>query len=449
MAQKTNWDVLVERVNRNRVLVTVGVAVMLVLAVLLWSSTGGQSDAPDFRLTDTDGDQFSLSDYEGEQVVILEFMYSTCEPCKKLVKDALKPYSQDKPDDVAILSLSVFGEDSLSSLREHANEYGWRHALGGEDIEFSYQVKATPKIFIIDKEGQLTYSHVGPISLEELELEVDKALTPGQGNLVKVKETSIFLFAIGAGVAVFFSPCSFPLLPGYMTYYLSTKKRTSGTLDERTAREALPAGLAAASGVTGVLLLIGILLVPFVSLLGGILPLLELLVGLIIFALGVSMLLDYSLEPMLQPLRQGVAALGSTIGEFTQGRPTALAEKGIQRATGSDFSFAQSRQDGMGGLFLYGVGYGSAASGCMAPIVLGLLLTSLERGIVTGLVVFLLFAVTTGLLMVAFTLLVASSEDTIVNKLRASTHQIQIVGGAVMVIVGLYLTWYYVSTSLL
>jgi cytochrome c-type biogenesis protein len=105
----------------------------------------------------------------------------------------------------------------------------------------------------------------------------------------------------------------------------------------------------------------------------------------------------------------------------------------------------------MGGLFLYGVGYGSAASGCMAPIVLGLLLASLERGIVTGLVVFLLFAVTTGLLMVAFTLLVASSEDTIVNKLRASTHQIQIVGGAVMVIVGVYLVWFYlsISTSLL
>ena len=448
MAQKTNWDVLVERVNRNRVLVTVGVAVMLVLAVLLWSSIGGQSEAPDFTLTDTAGAQFSLSDYEGGQVVILDFMFSTCEPCAKLVKDALKPYSKNLPEDVAILSISVFGEDSASSLREHAEEYGWRHALGGGGIEEAYKVTATPKIFIIDKEGQLTYSHLGPISLEELELEVDKALT-GQGSLVKVKETSIFLFAIGAGVAVFFSPCSFPLLPGYMTYYLSTKKRTSGTLDERTAREALPAGLAAASGVTGVLLLIGILLVPFVSLLGGILPLLELLVGLIIFALGVSMLLDYSLEPMLQPLRQGVAALGSAIGEFTQGRPTALAEKGIQRVTGGDFSFAQSRQDGMAGLFLYGVGYGSAASGCMAPIVLGLLISSLARGIVTGLVVFLLFAVTTGLLMVAFTLLVASSEDTIVNKLRASTHQIQMVGGAVMVIVGLYLAWYYVSTSLL
>ena len=448
MAQKTNWDVLVERVNRNRVLVTVGVAVMLVLAVLLWSSIGGQSEAPDFTLTDTAGAQFSLSDYEGGQVVILDFMFSTCEPCAKLVKDALKPYSKNLPEDVAILSISVFGEDSASSLREHAEEYGWRHARGGGGIEEANKVTATPKIFIIDKEGQLTYSHLGPISLEELELEVDKALT-GQGSLVKVKETSIFLFAIGAGVAVFFSPCSFPLLPGYMTYYLSTKKRTSGTLDERTAREALPAGLAAASGVTGVLLLIGILLVPFVSLLGGILPLLELLVGLIIFALGVSMLLDYSLEPMLQPLRQGVAALGSAIGEFTQGRPTALAEKGIQRATGSDFSCAQNRQDGMVGLFWYGVGYGSAASGCMAPIVLGLLLSSLARGIVTGLVVFLLFAVTTGLLMVAFTLLVASSEDTIVNKLRASTHQIQMVGGAVMVIVGLYLAWYYVSTSLL
>ena len=432
--------------ERNRVLLTVGVAVLLVLAVLLWSAIGGQSEAPDFTLTDTNGERFSLSDYEGEQVVILEFMYTTCLPCDKLVKEALMPYSQELLGDVAIISISVFGEDSPSSLKAHADDYGWRHALGGEDTELAYKVTATPKIFIIDKQGQLTYSHLGPIDLEELELEVGQALT-GQGGLVKVKQTSIFLFAIAAGVAVFFSPCSFPLLPGYMTFYLSTKPRAAGTLDERTARAALPAGLAAASGLTGVLLLIGVLLVPFVSLLGGVLPLLELLVGAAIFVLGLSMLLDWSLEPLLWPLRRLLAALGAAVGAVTRGRPSALAERGIRRATGSDFSFAASRQDGIVGLFWYGVGYGSAASGCMAPIVLGLLLTSLARGLITGLAVFLLFAVTTGLLMVAFTLLVASTEGTIVNRLRASSRHIQAVGGAVMVAVGIYLVWFYVSTS--
>ena len=52
------------------------------------------------------------------------------------------------------------------------------------------------------------------MSLEELELEVDKALS-GQGGVVNLKQSSIYLFAVGAGVMVFFSPCSFPMLPGY------------------------------------------------------------------------------------------------------------------------------------------------------------------------------------------------------------------------------------------
>ena len=93
--QKTNWDNLVENVNQsdwynsileNKVLFAVGTVVMLILAVVLYGMIGGDNNAPDFTLKDTDGVTFSLSDYEGEKVVILDFMFSTCAPCEKFVK---------------------------------------------------------------------------------------------------------------------------------------------------------------------------------------------------------------------------------------------------------------------------------------------------------------------------------------------------------------------------
>ena len=183
--QKTNWDNLVDNVSQsdwynsileNKVLFAVGTVVMLILAVVLYGMIGGDNEAPDFTLTDTEGVTFSLADYEGEKVVILDFMFSTCEPCEKFVKEALGPYSgkMDK-DDVVILSVSVFGNDDEQKLKNYAEQHDWRHALGDKDgeIEISYDVIGTPKIFIIDKKGEITYSHIGPISEEELSNEVE------------------------------------------------------------------------------------------------------------------------------------------------------------------------------------------------------------------------------------------------------------------------------------
>lgn len=455
--QKTNWDNLVDNISKsdayqtvldNKVLFAVGSVVMLILAVVLYGMIGGDNEAPDFTLKDTEGVTFSLSDYEGEKVVILDFMFSTCEPCEKFVKEALGPYSgkMDK-DDVTILSVSVFGNDDEAKLRDYAKNHDWRHALGDKDgaIEIAYDVIGTPKIFIIDKKGEITYSHIGPISEEELSNEVEKALT-GQGGVVNLKESSIYLFAVGAGVMVFFSPCSFPMLPGYMSFYLANKKQRTGKFDEAAARETLPDGLAAAAGLAGILLLIGILLIPFVSVIGGYLGHLELLIGLVLIGLGAVMVLEYDSEVVVRPFRE----LMSQIGNST---PVTAAkggiEKGIMAATGKEFSFSDNSDGTRVGLFWYGVAYGSAAAGCVAPVVIGLLTASMTQGIITGLLVFLIFAITAGTLMVAFTMMVAASESTIVDRLKASTRQIEMAGGVIMIIVGIYLMYYYLSTNVL
>jgi len=458
--EKTNWDVLVEdsksfwnnTVMENQILFGMGTAVMLILAIVLYGMIGGDSEAPDFELKDTDGNTFKLSDYEGEKVVILDFMFSTCAPCEKFVQESLGPYAEtmDK-DEVIIISISVFENDDEKTLKDFAEKHDWKHALGDPngDIEISYEVTGTPKVFIIDKDGQITYEAGGttgksvPDNPEDLELEVDKALT-GQGTLVKVKESSIYLFAVGAGVMVFFSPCSFPMLPGYMSFYLTNKKQRVGSFDEKAARETLPDGLAAAAGLMGVLLLLGILLVPFVSIIGGYIPVLELVVGVLILGLGAVMVMEYDSEKIVRPFRQLMTAIASS--------SPALAikggiETGIYKATGKEFSFSDSEAGTKTGLFWYGVAYGSAAAGCVAPVVIGLLTASINRGLVTGLLVFVIFSATAGILMVSFTMMVAASESTLVEKLKASTRQIEMAGGVIMMVVGVYLIYYYLSTQ--
>ena len=453
--QKTNWDNLVENISQgdwyqsileNKVLFAVGSVVLLILAVVLYGMIGGDNNAPDFTLEDTGGVTFSLSDYEGEKVVILDFMFSTCEPCEKFVKEALKPYSNkmDK-DDVVILSVSVFGNDDEGKLRDYAKQHDWRHALGDKDgeIEIAYEVIGTPKIFIIDKKGEITYSHIGPISENELSSEVEKAIS-GQGGVVNLKESSIYLFAVGAGVMVFFSPCSFPMLPGYMSFYLANKKQRTGKFDETAARETLPDGLAAAAGLTGVLLLIGILLIPFVSIIGGFLGHLELLIGLVLTGLGVVMVMEYDSEKIVRPFRELMSTIGSSSPVMAM---KSGIEKGIKTTTGKDFSFSDNSDGTRVGLFWYGVAYGSAAAGCVAPVVIGLLTASISQGIITGLLVFLIFSITAGTLMVAFTMMVAASESTIVDRMKASTRQIEMAGGVIMIVVGIYLMYYYLSTN--
>ena len=449
-AEKTNWDVLVENtsetISENRVLFAIGTSLMLILAIVLYGMIGGDNNAPDFTLTDTEGSTFSLSDYEDEKVVILDFMFTTCEPCEKFVKDALEPYSKKMDnDDIVIISVSVFGNDDENKLRNYAKNHEWRHALGDTngDIEIAYDVIGTPKIFIIDENGEITFSQIGPMSLDELELEVDKALS-GQGGVVNLKQSSIYFFAVGAGVMVFFSPCSFPMLPGYMSFYLANKKQRTGKFDETAARETLPDGLAAAAGLTGVLLLIGILLIPFISIIGGFIPLLELVIGIMIAGLGIMMVMEYDSEPIVRPFRNLMSTIGSS-------PPVTFAKNGIekmiQRYWSKDFTFSGNSDGTRIGLFWYGVAYGSAAAGCVAPVVIGLLTASIGKGIITGLFVFLIFSFTAGILMVAFTMLVAASESTIVDKLKASTRQIEMAGGIIMIIVGLYLMWFYLSTS--
>ena len=92
----------------------------------------------------------------------------------------------------------------------------------------------------------------------------------------------------------------------------------------------------------------------------------------------------------------------------------------------------------VGGVFAYGMGYGLAAAGCTLPIFLLIITGALSTGgFFSGLLIFFIFGLGMALFMFAVTLLVATSKDTIINKLKMSTHKIKIASGIFLIIAGI------------
>lgn len=212
--------------------------------------------------------------------------------------------------------------------------------------------------------------------------------------------------ALGLGGATFFAPCAFPLLPGYVAYYLG---RGDGG-DAGTESVITRLGRAA---VVGVLTSLGFFLVYAV------------LAG-VALAVGTRALADVSvLELVVGVLLVGLG--GAMAAGWTPSVHLQLPER---RRTPLGF-------------VLFGVVYAAAAAGCTAPLFVGLVGVALAAGPVGAAVTLGAYALGMSLLMVAVTLLSALGRDTVLRRLAANTGRITRVAGAVLVVAGVVQLYYF------
>jgi len=118
--------------------------------------------APNFTLTDIDGNEFSLSDYLGK-VVILDFFGSQCGPCLAEMSHLKTLHEEFGEDVLAIITIDVHYGDTVECLKEIREEYGidWTLALDTAGVVDKYRVVAIPTLVIIDSDGYKRYRHVG------------------------------------------------------------------------------------------------------------------------------------------------------------------------------------------------------------------------------------------------------------------------------------------------
>ena len=233
---------------------------------------------------------------------------------------------------------------------------------------------------------------------------------------------NLYILAIIAGVASFFSPCAFPLLPSYFSFF-STQDQTAkqDKLATHLQSRTLQLGLIAAGGVITFNLILGALIGWLGANLGTTLSMtspnphpfvlwLRSIVGLLLIILGFLQWFGYNLKP-------GVI---DQFAWFT--RPK---REGSRSAVWS--------------LYLYGLGYNAAGMGCTAPILAGLMVFALTNGGFTAVMTaFLIFSLTMGSLMLIISILVARSHDTFIRQLKASTSTVKRLSSVLLIGVGVF-----------
>ena len=250
-------------------------------------------------------------------------------------------------------------------------------------------------------------------------------------NIMKGTAAYGLLFvATIAGIASFFNPCAFPLLPAYLAQYYTIKEGEG----EKSTKHIFFSGLAAALGVITFILL----LVIVISILGA--------------GFGKSLgLVGENPSISVRWLRGIVGVL--------------LLYLGFSHATGKGNPFEKlasiwhpkplpKEKQAFRKLFSYGFGYTLLGIGCGGPIMAGLFVFALSQGGFTAaLIAFGVYASVMAILMIIISVLIAYSKNTLLQGLRGSTVAIQRVSGILLLLVGasLILSSIYVTafTSIL
>ncbi len=129
-----------------------------------------QKMAPGFRIAIYDGEDVSLEGLKGKPVV-LNFWASWCYPACYEEAPLLQTTWQ-KYKDMGLHMIGVDIQDKEESGREFMRRFNFTFPNGpdpGSKISIDYGVYGVPETFFIDRHGRIAYKHVGALTPELIE----------------------------------------------------------------------------------------------------------------------------------------------------------------------------------------------------------------------------------------------------------------------------------------
>lgn len=140
--------------------------VIIFLLFIITTSWGASVNdkAPDFSLQDIKENKAALANLKGK-VVYINFWASWCPPCKEEFPELNKLAEKYKDSDFIILAVNV------DKVKSNMDDFLSKMPLSSKNMVIlvdskasvvsSYNARAMPTSFIVDKEGVIRYMHLG------------------------------------------------------------------------------------------------------------------------------------------------------------------------------------------------------------------------------------------------------------------------------------------------
>ena len=217
------------------------------------------------------------------------------------------------------------------------------------------------------------------------------------------------IFAFAAGLLSTVNPCGFAMLPAYLSFFMGLHEDDAprAVVVGRALKIGfiMSAGFIAVFGTAGALIRFGGEAIQDVIADG--LGWIALATGAGIVALGVWLLMGNSLKVRIPSFR------------------------------------ANTKSEGAGTIFVFGVSYALASLSCAFPIFAGVVAASFSQNVAEGVGSFFAYAAGMAAVVMLLTVGLALGKDGLVHRLRRASAVFDRVSGAVLVLAGAFIVFYW------
>jgi len=125
------------------------------------------------KLENTDGKYVELKNYIGKGPVLLSFWATWCKPCVEEMGELNKIYKELSPKGLNIIALATDNEKSVSKVKPFVKSKNYPFVFlldTNSDAAKKYYAQAVPYSVLIDKHGNIVYTHLGYMKGDEITL---------------------------------------------------------------------------------------------------------------------------------------------------------------------------------------------------------------------------------------------------------------------------------------
>ena len=145
------------------------------LGLIAMSFTVLDKKFPSLKLKNLDGKEVDLNaSFTKNKLTVVSFWATWCSPCKKELDAMNELYPSWQKDGIEVIAITIDDIQQLNKVKPLAQQKKWKYTLLSDANKESMRTlnfQSIPQTFVVDKNGNILYTHSGYVAGDDYELE--------------------------------------------------------------------------------------------------------------------------------------------------------------------------------------------------------------------------------------------------------------------------------------